>query len=91
MKATIMILLSLIFLFSCGNSGWSSNAGKEYAYEFIKTCSKPLSAYNGGKKYCECVLDKLKSKYTGPLDNVEGQMNDVQNNEWVRECLSLMY
>jgi len=30
-----------------------------------------------GCSFCQCVLDKLMSKYSGPFDDLNGWMNDA--------------
>ena len=71
-----MLFITLILIcFSC-SSGWDSAEGRAYKEEFMNSCT--MGGYTSSSS-CQCVLDKLTAKYSGPFDDVNGQMQDAYN------------
>ena len=69
------ILLIVIILMCCNcSSGWDTEAGREYKFAFMNECTNGDYTKNTS---CLCVLNKLTAKYSGPFDNVAGQIKDA--------------
>ena len=75
MANKILCIIAILMCLSC-SSGWDSSEGRAYKDSFMNTCM--MGDYN--MQYsCQCVLDKLMAKYSGPQDDVNGQMRDAYN------------
>ena len=81
-------LLLLLLLYSCNShDDWQSSAGRAYQTNFMRTCSDGTWK---GENYCECVLNKIMNKYSGPFDSVNEQYTDAAG-QMAYDCYDLYY
>ena len=71
-----MYVILILICLGC-SSGWNTEEGRAYKEAFMETCTISASQYE-----CQCVLDKLTLKYSGPFDNVKGHWEDAYTLVW---------
>lgn len=62
MKQIFLPLLAMIFLFSCGSEGWTADEENGFLKHCVLTAEKKTNN-DVAKKYCDCMLQKLKKAY----------------------------
>ena len=72
----ILSVTILLLLFSCGST-WDSDAGEGYKNGFLESCEY-------SPEVCNCILNKMMNKYSGPFDNLAGQTLDAAT--FYNEC-----